>query len=292
MNFYQINDLERLSGVKAHTIRIWEKRYGLITPHRTDTNIRYYDDAQLKKILNVAALSMVGFRISKIAAMEEAELKAQVKKSQSLELSDKKFEFYINDLIVSMLDFDEPMFHQLLDATVKQFGVQEAMIKIIYPFLHKTGVLWRVDETMPVQEHFATNLLKRKLFTLISLLPKAKYPDKKIVLFLPSNEWHEIGLLFAEYLLRLQGYVTVNLGQNVPFVDIEIVIQKVQPLYLLSFLISDSHEEEITQLQTLILKKYKNIQCLLAGPQSKVLPFTSKKNIKILNSPADILKVF
>jgi DNA-binding transcriptional MerR regulator len=292
MNFYQINDLERLSGVKAHTIRIWEKRYGLIMPHRTDTNIRYYDDIQLKKILNVAALSMVGFRISKIAAMEEKELKAQVKKSQSLELSDKKYEFYINDLIVSMLDFDEPTFNQLLDAIMKQFGVQEAMIKVVYPFLHKTGVLWRVDETMPVQEHFATTLLKRKLFTLISLQPKAKHPDKKIVLFLPSNEWHEIGLLFAEYLLRLQGYVTVNLGQNVPFVDIELVIQKVQPQYLLTFLISDSHEDEIIQLQTLLLKKYKNIHCLLAGPHTKMAPFVGKKNLNILNNPDDILKVF
>lgn len=292
MSFYQINDLERLSGVKAHTIRIWEKRYGLIMPHRTDTNIRYYDEVQLKKILNVAALSSVGYRISKIAAMAEDELKLQVRKVQSLEQSDKKFDFYINDLIMSMLDFDEPTFNQLLDATTKQFGVQEAMVKVLYPFLHKTGVLWRVDETMPVQEHFATNLLKRKLFTLISLLPKAKYPDKKVVLFLPSNEWHEIGLLFAEYLFRLQGYVTVNLGQNVPFIDIELVIQKVQPNFLLSFLISDSHEEEITQLQALLLKKYKHIQCLLAGPVTKLAPFEGKKNFKILQGPADILKVF
>lgn len=292
MNFYQINDLERLSGVKAHTIRIWEKRYGLITPHRTDTNIRYYDDVQLKKILNVASLSMVGFRISKIAAMDDAVLKAQVKKSQSLEVGEKKYEFYINDLIVSMLDFDEQLFNDLLEHISKQFGVQDSMIKIVYPFLHKTGVLWRVDETMPVQEHFATNLIKRKLFTLISLLSKPKHLDKKIILFLPSNEWHEIGLLFAEYLLRLQGYQTVNLGQNVPILDIEIVVQKVNPQYLLTFLTSDSHQEEILQLQMLLLNNYTNCQCLLAGPFSNIDCYKAKKNIKILNDPSDILKLF
>jgi DNA-binding transcriptional MerR regulator len=107
MDFYQINDLERLSGVKAHTIRIWEKRYGLITPHRTETNIRYYDDSQLKKILNVATLSTVGFKISKIAAMSEQELKIQIKESQQHELSDSRFDFYVNDFIGAMLDFNE-----------------------------------------------------------------------------------------------------------------------------------------------------------------------------------------
>jgi DNA-binding transcriptional MerR regulator len=225
VDFYQINDLERLSGVKAHTIRIWEKRYELITPHRTDTNIRYYDDKQLVKLLNVATLSSVGFRISKIAAMSDDELKSQLSLSQQKEKSDLKFEFYVNDFIAAMIEFDEVAFNKLFDTIIAEYGVEKALVSIVYPFLHKIGILWRIDQSMPVQEHFASMLIKRKLYTLISQLPTPT-KSKKFLLFLPANEWHEVGLLFAEYIIRNNGFPTINLGQNVPFIDIEYTINR------------------------------------------------------------------
>lgn len=292
MDFYQINDLERLSGVKSHTIRIWEKRYGLITPRRTDTNIRYYDDTQLKKILNVATLSGVGFKISKIAAMTEEELRVQIRISQEQEASDIRFEFYINDFIGAMLDFNEVLFNELFDEVVKKFGVQASMINILYPFLYKTGILWRVDDAMPVQEHFASMLIKRNLFLLIGQLAPPSKKNKKFLLFLPSNEWHEIGLLFAEYIIRFNGFETVNLGQHVPYVDLEHVINKVKPDYLLTFLISDSHEEYIQHLQTMLSSKFKKVQCLISGNSTKLDHYVETKNLKILRFPKDILKVF
>lgn len=292
MDFYQINDLERLSGVKAHTIRIWEKRYGLITPHRTDTNIRFYDDVQLKKILNVATLSNAGFKISKIAVMSEQELKVQIKASQEQEVSELRFDFYINDFIGAMLDFDEIKFIELFDEVVGKFGVQTSMINILYPFLYKTGILWRVDEAMPVQEHFASMLIKRNLFLLIGHLPPASKKNKKFLLFLPSNEWHEIGLLFAEYIIRAHGFETVNLGQHVPFNDLEHVLNKVKPEYLLTFLISDSHENYIHHIQQLLAGKFKKVQCLISGYSAKLDHFQETDNLKILRFPNDILKVF
>lgn len=287
MFFYQINDLERLSGVKSHTIRIWEKRYGLISPHRTETNIRYYDDEQLKKLLNVASLSNAGLKISKIAAMKQDELNSQIRDAHTQ--SSVKFDFYVNDFISAMLDFNELMFHQLFEEIVQKFGIKNAIQDVVYPFLYKTGVLWRINETMPVQEHFATTMIKKKLF---SLLDTSRFPpnkkSKKFVLFLPSNEWHEIGLLYAEYIIRSEGHQTINLGQNVPFVDIEYVIRKTKPDYLLTFLISDIHEGEMKKLQQLLSGFYKNIECLVSGNRYKLEQLTKSKNIKLLTTPNEI----
>jgi DNA-binding transcriptional MerR regulator len=291
VDFYQINDLERLSGVKAHTIRIWEKRYELITPHRTDTNIRYYDDKQLVKLLNVATLSSVGFRISKIAAMTDDELKSQLSLSQQREKSDLKFEFYVNDFIAAMIEFDEVAFNKLFDTIIAEYGVEKALVSIVYPFLHKIGILWRIDQSMPVQEHFASMLIKRKLYTLISQLPTPT-KSKKFLLFLPANEWHEVGLLFAEYIIRNNGFPTINLGQNVPFIDIEYTINKTEPNYLLAFLINNTNEEYVLKVQQLLSSKFKKVDCLIAGNSLKFKLFEGLKNIKLLYSPNDILKVF
>lgn len=287
MDFYQINDLERLSGVKSHTIRIWEKRYGLISPHRTETNIRYYDDEQLKKILNVASLSNAGLKISKIAAMSHDELHSQIRDAHTQ--SSVKFDFYVNDFISAMLDFNEMMFHQLFEEIVQKFGIKSAIQDVVYPFLYKTGVLWRIDETMPVQEHFATTMIKKKLFSLLdnsNFTPNKK--SKKFILFLPSNEWHEIGLLYAEYIIRSEGHQSINLGQNVPFIDIEYVIQKTKPDYLLTFLISDIHQDQMEKLQQLLSSSYKNIECLISGNHYKLEQLTKKKNLKILKTPEEI----
>jgi DNA-binding transcriptional MerR regulator len=291
VDFYQINDLERLSGVKAHTIRIWEKRYELITPHRTDTNIRYYDDKQLVKLLNVATLSSVGFRISKIAAMSDDELKSQLSLSQQREKSDLKFEFYVNDFIAAMIEFDEVAFNKLFDTIIAEYGVEKALIFVVYPFLHKIGILWRIDQSMPVQEHFASMLIKRKLYSLISQLPTPT-KSKKFLLFLPANEWHEVGLLFAEYIIRNNGFPTINLGQNVPFIDIEYTINKTEPNYLLAFLINNTNEEYVLKVQQLLSSKFKKVDCLIAGNSLKFRLFEGLKNIKLLYSPNDILEVF
>lgn len=289
MDYYQINDLERLSGIKAHTIRIWEKRYGIITPHRTETNIRFYDDEQLKKLLNVAALSSAGYKISKIAAMEAKELVACIQNTQYSEEVEVQYGYYINNLISGMLDFDETSFSDTFEKICTKYGVQSALVNILYPFLHKTGVLWTTDQTMPVQEHFASMIIKRKLFSLINNLPQPT-KAKRFLLYLPADEFHEVGLLFAEYIIRYNGHHTINLGQNVPFRDIAYVIEKTNPNYLLSFLVSDDHSKFMNQLHELISRQFKQVQCLIAGGQNRIELYAKLSNIIPLKNPGEILK--
>jgi methanogenic corrinoid protein MtbC1 len=239
----------------------------------------------------VATLSSVGFRISKIAAMSDDELKTQLSESQQKEKGDLKFEFYINDFIAAMIEFDEEAFNSLFDKIIAEYGVEKALIFVVYPFLHKIGILWRIDQSMPVQEHFASMLIKRKLYSLISQLPKPT-KSKRFLLFLPANEWHEVGLLFAEYIIRNNGFPTINLGQNVPFIDIEYTINKTEPDYLLAFLINNTNEEYVLKIQHLLSSKFKKINCLIAGNSLKFKLFEGLKNIKLLYSPNDILQVF
>jgi DNA-binding transcriptional MerR regulator len=290
MEYYQINDLERLSGIKAHTIRIWEKRYSLILPQRTDTNIRFYDNAQLKKLLNVASLVSNGYKISKIAALDEMALKMLINDTFFQTDSNAQFDFYINDFIAAMLDFDEVKFNEIYNELIAKFDFENVMIDILYPFLTKTGLLWSIDESSPIQEHFASTIIKRKLFERINSLPIPTSPPKTFLLFLPADEWHEIGLLFAEYIIRKEGCMTFNLGQNVPFADLELVIKKIKPTYLLTFLISDANEMEIDKISTLLASSFKKIQCLISANPLRLSKCLNHKQLRILNKPSDLYK--
>ncbi len=247
MESYQIKQLERMTGIKAHTIRIWEKRYGLITPHRTSTNRRSYDEHQVRKLLNVNTLLGLGHKISKVAMLSEDELNQEVQ-NQDINLStDTAISGYIDDLLRSMLDFNEPAFEKIYAAATTRLGLYDAMIHVFYPFLVKVGVLWNVNKAAPIQEHFASNIIKRKLMAAIDGLVPATKTTKKFLLFLPPDEWHETGLLLADYIIRSQGYETIYLGQSVPLDGIHKVMVSVRPSHLLLFYINSKPKEEITQ---------------------------------------------
>lgn len=247
MESYQIKQLERMTGIKAHTIRIWEKRYGLITPHRTSTNRRSYDERQVRKLLNVNTLLALGYKISKLAALTEDELN-QVVQNLDINLStDTAISGYIDDLLRSMLDFNEPAFEKIYAAATTRLGLYEAMIHVFYPFLVKVGVLWNVNKAAPIQEHFASNIIKRKLMAAIDGLVPAAKTTKKFLLFLPPDEWHETGLLLADYIIRSHGYETIYLGQSVPLDGIHKVVISVRPSHLLLFYINSKPKEEIAQ---------------------------------------------
>lgn len=290
MNSYQISDLEQLTGIKAHTIRIWEKRYQLIKPHRTDTNIRYYDDLQAKKLLNVSTLLNQGIKISKIAELSEKQINAKIQELQKLPANDSICIGFVNDLIAAMLAFDEPAFEKSFSAAVTRFGMYDAMLKVFYPFLHKTGLMWSANDAMPVQEHFASNIIRRKLVSAIDGLPPATKKTKKFILFLPSEEWHETGLLLSDYIIKSKGYTTIYLGQNVPFENLDEVIKSVNPTHMLTFFITRK-EEEIAAANLLNLaKKNKLRQILVSGHFLPVDATKKVKNITLLDSPSDLLK--
>ena len=213
MAVYSIKDLEKISGIKAHTIRIWEKRYTLINPDRTDTNIRLYSDNDLRKILNVSILIRNGFKISKIAALKENEITDKV-----LIFSQTKSDVaaVIEHLLSAMFDLDEHKFEHIISNQILNIGFEEAFVKIIYPFFERIGVLWQAGSVVPAQEHFVSNIIRQKLIVAIDSLHSADILNKQFVLFLPEGEYHELGLLFYSYMLKKRGFKVIYLGQSVP----------------------------------------------------------------------------
>jgi DNA-binding transcriptional MerR regulator len=218
MAVYSIRELEKLSGIKAHTIRIWEKRYKLIEPHRTNTNIRYYTDANLKKILNVAVLNRQGIKISHIAMLSDQELKEEIKRATGTTSSHQTL---VDSLVVAMIDLDQYILESIVDKSISKIGFQETVTGVLYPFLKKVGILWQSGEANPAQEHFVSNLIRQKIIAATNRLPNTFHPDaKKFILMLPEGEWHEIALLFAQYLLKEAHHQVIYLGQSVPYSDV------------------------------------------------------------------------
>ncbi len=216
---YSIKDLERLSGIKAHTLRIWEKRYQLISPQRTDTNIRYYTDEDLKKILNVAVLNDNGYKISKIAILNDKQLRDLV---HEISIQNTGSNALVDKLTFSMISLNENDFISTFNEIVKTKGLHQTIYDILYPFLEKIGVLWQVETINPAHEHFVSNLIRQKVLVEIEKLPiPTEQENKGFVLFLPEHELHEMGLLFYHYVIRKLGFKSLYLGQAVPLPDLK-----------------------------------------------------------------------
>jgi len=218
MAVYSIKELEKLSGIKAHTIRIWEKRYCLIEPHRTKTNIRYYTDNELKKILNVAVLNRHGIKISSIAKLNDLELREEIiRVSTTSDSSDT----LIDSMVLSMIDLDEYKLEAMIDKSIHKIGLKSTVIDVLYPFLEKVGILWQSGDVYPAQEHFVSFLIRQKIIAATERLSNTFNKNgKKFLLLLPEGEWHEIALLFSQYLIREANHEVIYLGQSVPYSDV------------------------------------------------------------------------
>ncbi len=228
MAYYSIKDLEKLSGIKAHTLRIWEKRYNLVEPKRTETNIRYYTDEDLKKVLNVALLNRNGLKISHIANLDNREISAKI---SDLSKSSQDSASVIDSLVLAMIELDERKFEKILSRAIMQSDFEDTVLHTIYPFFQKIGLLWQTGTINPAQEHFISNLVRQKLIVAIDGIidhEKEDQPRKRFLLFLPEGELHEIGLLFYCYLVKKHGHRVVYLGQSVPFNDLASVM-KIRP---------------------------------------------------------------
>jgi len=265
MSTFSIRDLEHLSGIKAHTLRIWEQRYELISPKRTDTNIRYYDDQDLKLVLNVALLKENGFKISKIAEMEADDMQREV-----LKLTERSLRYpeQVHALTLSMVDLDEVRFEKHISTNILKLGFEKTMMNIIYPFLSKIGILWQTGSINPAQEHFMTNLIRQKLIVAID----GQYIEpsdlsKKFILYLPEGELHELSLLFANYLITSRGHKSIYLGQSLPFEDLNSVYSIHKADYILSVLTTIPGASEIQNYVNKISAAFPDSQILLTGYQ-------------------------
>ncbi len=278
MSVYSIKDLEHFSGIKAHTIRIWEQRYGIFTPQRTSTNIRFYSDEDLKLILNIASLQHFGYKISKIVGMNWDERQETVRR---LSVENKSYPDQVNELSVAMIDLNETYFNQILDTSVDEIGLEQTMMQIIYPFFQKIGTLWITDAINPAQEHFISHLVRQKIIVMTNQL---EFSDSGplFVLFLPDKELHELGLLFANFMIRSRGLKTMFFGQIVPIDALEEVYLEKKPEYMFSSITSSPPIDEMQSYINTLGKKFKETKILLTGPQVVNQGFSCPDNVEIL----------
>ena len=215
---YAIKDLERLSGIKAHTLRIWEQRYGILKPERTDTNIRYYTSEDLKRILNISLLNNNGFKISKIAKLPEDEI---IRLAQSILNNFNKESDQIDNLVLCMMEMNESKFEKIISNCIIHFGFESTIEKIVFPFMRQIGNMWQVGMVNVAQEHFISHLVRQKIIVGIDgLYPEPLANPKTFLLYLPTNELHELGLLYCHFLIKSKGHKCLYLGQSVPFDDV------------------------------------------------------------------------
>jgi MerR family transcriptional regulator, light-induced transcriptional regulator len=262
MNSFTIKDLENLSGIKAHTIRIWEQRYSFLKPERTGTNIRYYSSEELKKILNVALLNKYGFKISHIDKMSEGEIKEKI---LSLNQTEAQQERIVNELIQSMVDIDIEKLETILDKYIIARGIERTITQIIFPFLEKIGILWLTNHINPAQEHLVTNIIRQKLIVGIDGIVTSVKVNKTVLLFLPEGEYHELGLLFMCYPLKNRGVTTVYLGSSVPLKDVEYIVKLKKPDYLYSHLTTVGQSFNFDKFITNVTQKFSGIPIIISG---------------------------
>ena len=279
---YQIKDVEQLSGIKAHTLRIWEKRYNIIEPKRTLTNIRYYDDNDLKRILNISILNKNGYKISKIADFTDNRLNNEL---LSLAGDTENLDIQIGNLIKAMIDFDKALFEKIFSQSILHNGFQETILKVIYPFFKRVGILWLTENIDPAQEHFISNIIRQKVIVAIDGLPD--YPAKhaeNFVLYLPDGQWHEMGLLMSSYLIKKKGHNYIYLGSSLPIESVVKMKDSIRFNYIVTTASITRSEEEKKQDVLSLASIFPDKIIFVGGIQEEYLHHDLPKNINLINS--------
>lgn len=290
MQEYSIKDLETFTGIKAHTIRIWEQRYGILEPKRTSTNIRYYTDADLKKLLNVGLLNQLGYKISKISELEEGEIQELIKEESA---KDSQEHHYLNMLKISMLNYDEDLFYSVTNSYIEEHGVEQTFTHLFIPFLTQVGILWLTSTICPAQEHFVSNLIRQKLFSLIDQFNgKSDDEDVKYVMYLPQGEIHEISLLLVHYIVRKHGHRSLFLGQSVPFEDLFQIVKKYPNVSFVSYSTTSPSTKHIAQYLDRINREFQQFNCTfhIAGRMLTDVKSPNKDLIQVYENGGDLMK--
>ncbi|WP_435415152.1 MerR family transcriptional regulator [Polaribacter aestuariivivens] len=289
---FTIKDLENISGIKAHTIRIWEKRYNLLQPKRTDTNIRYYSHSNLQKLLNVVLLNKNNYKVSKIAKMNDEEIKLQARELAFAEAIDDEA---INSFKLAMLQFDKALFNNTYDQLLHKKTFREIFKDVFIPFLDHIGLLWQTDTVLPAHEHFISNLIAQKIHIntekLQYSIPKS---NKTYVLFLPENEIHELGLLYLNYELVLRGTHTIYLGQSLPLDNLSYFFENKREITFVTSLTVQPYDDKL-------IPYFKEIEGVLQNTHHKFIAIGYKTaqlniddfdfNLSLFSSVKDVLKV-
>lgn len=280
---YSISDLEQLSGVHAHTIRMWEQRYNALVPHRSAGNTRYYDDEHLVKLLNIVSIHQKGLKISKICALSQDAIHNLIEEDiQETVSKNQQFEFYITQLLNFGMSYNEAAFDNLLSKCINDNTLTETYSSVIYPMLVRLGLMWRKDSICAAQEHFLTNIIRQKICAAINDLPVPSSDKKTWVLFLPQDEEHEIGVLFANYLLRQAGKRVIYLGSRVPLSSVKEVVKLNKVDSLMLFMVQAKLTNEAQKYIDEISVAFKKTKIYLAGSQKLIENIQLPKGIQWL----------
>lgn len=286
-NTFNIKDLENLTGIKAHTIRIWEKRYNVLEPMRTDTNIRYYDINNLQKLLNISTLHNFGYKISTISKMPPEKLPVLVKEILS---KNNITDHVLNNFKLAMMNFDQALFLNTYNSLLQEKSFKEIFYSFFIPLLKEIGYLWQTNTITPAHEHFISFLIKQKLASnteKIQAQPPVK-TDRTYVLYLPLNEIHELGLMFLNYELSLNGYKTVYLGESVPIDNLKDIKTYFSNITFITYStiepISTEINTYIKNLKQSVVNDNTTRLCLFGRNTEFIDDYLLNENIKIYNS--------
>jgi len=290
MNLFSISQLAQFSGIKPHTIRIWEQRYDALKPERSEGNTRYYDDKQLRRLLNIVSLMEQGHKVSQLCSMSDDTLFSMIHDSGRIDSSDSA-EYYINQLIAAGMSFDSGHFEHILSLSFSAYGIRDTYKMVIYPLMNRIGLLWASDILPTTSEHFISNIFHQKLSAAIDSLPLPDATKKTWLLFLPENEFHELPLLYANFLIRLSGHKVIYLGSNVPINSLKSAVIDTRPDYLLMFLIHFDLPEQIQKDIEGINEYFTGDKIFLAGNHKLISSIKYPPNAEYLSSVVDIERI-
>jgi DNA-binding transcriptional MerR regulator len=266
MDRFTISDIENVSGIKAHTLRIWEKRYGILVPKRKESNHRYYDNDDLRFILQVAYLYNRGYKISKIARLQRPELKKHISEVSGNETAP----FFESAMLQAAFNFDAMTFEETLTSAMERMGFEQCIGEVVYPYFEKIGLLWMNSEAVPAQEHFSSNIIRNKIIMAIdNMQTAARGTTQPIVLFTPEDEHHEIPLLFAHYLFKKHNKAVVYLGASVAIDTLKYFCEERKHEQLFFNMITNFTGFSIDDYVMTLCKTFPANKIIMSGPRAE-----------------------
>lgn len=278
---YTIRDLERLSGIHAHTIRMWEKRYGILSPERTHSNLRTYNDQELRFFLKLSMLNKQGIKISRLSAMNDEDLNHLLQDFMPVTDSGQQ---HADALLLAMLSYDEEATARILQRIILQSGLEDAMTSVVFPFLDRIGLLWQTGAVNPAQEHFFSHLIRQKIMAAtdgISIRPQAP-PEETFLVFSLPGDLHEIGLLFSHFLIRRYGYRSIYLGASIPFEDLEKITETIPVKWIVVQSLSSNEPGQDIRLLEKLRSMFRNSTIITGGQLAAAATQLNRDNIMVM----------
>lgn len=290
MDSLSISQLAQFSGIKAHTIRIWEQRYQALSPDRTEGNTRTYTNSDLKRLLNIVSLMDTGYKISEISSKSDPELNVLIRAIYE-QGKNKDPHQYVSQLIAAGMQFEEEGFKKILDYCFEQYGIFKTYVEVISVLLNRVGLMWSIDMLPPAQEHFMTNLIRQKILTSIDSLPSPAEDAKKWLLFLPEDEFHETGLMLANYVLKFKGFKVVYIGASVPLDTLKSAQEALHADFILFFFIRFMLAENAQAYVSTISSIFSDATVYLSGNPKLIHQLKLEENTQWLADVDSLLQI-